>query len=153
MKRWAWRALTTSFLFSLNLKVLTASAGILKFSNSLPTTPTYSPKRTRLATTLKPVSRHLDIKIGNLNINVVSDFRSRKHHRYHDFNDESKFINGIKKFFCEFARLMWYDFIWKLCREAKFLRKVPHLTIKNLGSIKNCELDLSKMLVLDGRGW
>lgn len=30
------------------------------------------------------------------------------------------------------------------------MSKVHHLTIKNLGPIKNCELDLSKMMVLDG---
>ena len=30
------------------------------------------------------------------------------------------------------------------------MSKMQHLTIKNLGPIKNCELDLSKMLVLDG---
>ena len=30
------------------------------------------------------------------------------------------------------------------------LRKIPHLSIKNLGPIKNCELDLSKMMILSG---
>ena len=59
---------------------------------------------------MEPVSRHLGnhiLKTGNLhsycvfstnnlNINVVSDFRSRKHHRYYDVNDESKFIDGMK---------------------------------------------------------
>lgn len=30
------------------------------------------------------------------------------------------------------------------------MRKIPHLSIKNLGPIKDCELDLSKMMVLGG---
>ena len=30
------------------------------------------------------------------------------------------------------------------------MRKVPHLSIKNLGPIKDCELDLSKMMILGG---
>lgn len=59
---------------------------------------------------MEPVSRHLGnhiLKTGNphsycvfatnnLNINVVSDFRSRKNHRYYDVNDESRFIDGMK---------------------------------------------------------
>lgn len=35
-------------------------------------------------------------------------------------------------------------------KELKNLRERQHLIIKNLGPIKNCEIDLTKMMVLDG---
>lgn len=59
---------------------------------------------------MEPVSRHLGnhiLRTGNfnsycvfvtnaLNINVISDFRSRKNIPYYDVNDVSKFITGMK---------------------------------------------------------
>lgn len=59
---------------------------------------------------MEPVSRHLGNHIlrtqnrnsycvfatNELNINVVSDFRGRKHQRYYDVSDENNFIDGMK---------------------------------------------------------
>lgn len=59
---------------------------------------------------MEPVSRHLGnhiLRTGNLNsycvfatnelnINVVADFRGRKHQIYYDVSDENNFINGMK---------------------------------------------------------
>ena len=59
---------------------------------------------------MEPVSRHLGNHIlrtknfnsycvfatNNLNINVVSDFRGRKHQRYYDTADDNNFVDGMK---------------------------------------------------------
>ena len=59
---------------------------------------------------MEPVSRHLGNHIlktknyysycvfttNELNINVVSDFRSRKNQRYYDTTDDNNFIDGMK---------------------------------------------------------
>ena len=59
---------------------------------------------------MEPVSRHLGNHLlitknfnsycvfatNELNINVVSDFRGRKHQRYYDVSDENIFIDGMK---------------------------------------------------------
>lgn len=94
---------------------------------------------------MEPVSRHLGnhiLKTGNphsycvfatnnLNINVVSDFRSRKHHRYYDVNDESKFIDGMKiiplqidDLKCVLERHLDYPALYKLF-ETAFHSELP----------------------------
>ena len=59
---------------------------------------------------MEPVSRHLGNHIlrtknsnsycvfatNDLNINVVSDFRGRKHQRYYDISDDNHFVDGMK---------------------------------------------------------
>lgn len=59
---------------------------------------------------MEPVSRHLGNYIlrtknlnsycvfvtNDLNINVVSDFRGRKHQRYYDITDDNNFVDGMK---------------------------------------------------------
>jgi hypothetical protein len=59
---------------------------------------------------MEPVSRHLGNYVlrtknlnsycvfvtNDLNINVVSDFRGRKHQRYYDITDDNNFVDGMK---------------------------------------------------------
>lgn len=59
---------------------------------------------------MEPVSRHLGNHIlrtknfhsycvfatNDLNINVVSDFRGKKHQRYYDTSDDNNFVDGMK---------------------------------------------------------
>ena len=96
---------------------------------------------------MEPVSRHLGNHIlrtnnlnsycvfvtNELNINVISDFRSRKYTPYYDTTNSYKFINGMKIIPLEIENLKaiiksrsHYETIYKIFEEAFKCTMAPH---------------------------